>query len=71
MRRTSARPTPSQFAGIREALGLFEEAVSERQRALDVNPDDWSLLLELGPAARALGAWRKRRRCAWRPSSPT
>jgi len=37
-----------RLAELYQAEGLWEEAVAERRRALEVNPDDPSLLLELG-----------------------
>ncbi len=45
----------TQLARIYEALGLPEEAVTERQRALDVNPDEWFLVLELGTSLARAG----------------
>jgi len=37
-----------QMAGIYESLRRYPEAVEERRRAVDANPDDPSLLTDLG-----------------------
>ncbi len=47
-----------QLARIHEARRDYERAIEERRRAVDVNPDDASLLLDLGVTQGKAGAFQ-------------
>ncbi len=46
-----------QLAGIYESNRMWAEAVAERQRAVNANPDDPSLVLDLGVTLAKAGQW--------------